>query len=98
MNRSEIISTIKNYFIDKPVKEVYIFGSFARNEAKYNDIDVLVDIDYSSKISMFDFVDMKLDLEEKIGEKIDLVSVGGLSQRIKPYIDIDKQLLLQKNG
>jgi predicted nucleotidyltransferase len=98
MNRIEIISTIKKYFINKPVNKVYIFGSFARNEPNYKDIDILVDIDYSSKISLFDFVDMKLDLEETIGEKIDLISVGGLSQRLKPYIEKDKQLLFQKNG
>lgn len=57
----------------------------------------MVALDYNSKISLFDLVEMKLDLEEKIGEKIDLVSIGGLSDRIKPYIEKDKQLVYKKN-
>ncbi len=82
MNREEIISTIRNYFIDKPVKSVYLFGSFARGEKQYNDVDVLVD--FERGITLIDHAKFINDLNELIGEKVDIVPHNGLSARIKP--------------
>ena len=98
MNREEIISTIQNYFIDKPVKSVYLFGSFARGEKQYNDVDVLVDIDYSKHISYFDLVNMQLSLEGLTHEKIDIVTKAAIEQsRLFHYIKNDLSLILE-NG
>jgi len=37
-----------NFFSGKPVKKAYLFGSYARNEARNNsDIDILVELDYT---------------------------------------------------
>ena len=41
------IEKIRFFFSDKPVKKVYLFGSFARGEADENSD---VDLAYSSKI------------------------------------------------
>ena len=87
------LNTIQTYFKDKPVLKAYLFGSHARNEATAeSDIDILVDLDYSQHIG-WEFVGMKLDLEELLQTKVDLISSNGLSKFMKPYIDNDKKVI-----
>ncbi len=87
------LNTIQTYFKDKPVLKAYLFGSHARNEATAeSDIDILVDLDYSQHIG-WEFVGMKLDLEDLLHTKVDLISSNGLSKFIKPYIDNDKKVI-----
>jgi len=62
-----------------------IFGSYARGEQKKNsDIDILVEI--KKKISLFDFVGIKLELEDELGKKVDLVEYKIIKPRIKENI------------
>lgn len=87
------IDRIKSYLKEQPVLKAYLFGSQARGEATTeSDIDILLELDYSQKIGL-KFVQIKLDLEELLGEKIDLVSSNGLSKHIKPIVDSEKQLI-----
>jgi hypothetical protein len=87
------IQIIRDYFVDKPVLKAYLFGSYSRNEADENsDVDILVDLDYSRHIGL-EFVQMKLDLEDKLKKPVDLVSSNGVSKRIQPYINQDKMLI-----
>ena len=87
------IEIIKDYFKTRPVLTAYLFGSYARGEAdKQSDIDILVDLDYSQSIGL-GFVQIQLDLEQMLNAKVDLVSSGGLSKRIKPTIESEKQLI-----
>jgi uncharacterized protein len=87
------IETIKKYFETRPVLKAYIFGSYARNEAdSQSDIDILVDLDYSQRIGL-QFIQMKIDLEKLLNNKVDLVSSNGLSQYIKPIVESEKQLI-----
>ena len=84
------LESIKNYFNTQPVLKAYLFGSYVRGQAdKESDIDILVDLDYSQKIGLR-FVQMKLDLENLLNSKADLVSSNGLSKYIKPIIDTEK--------
>jgi len=90
------ILNIKNYFTEQPVKKAYVFGSFARQEQTENsDLDILVELDYSKPIGL-QFVGMKLDLEELLGEKVDLVSANGVSKHVMPFIDKDKILIYER--
>ena len=87
------IEAIRNYFKTRPVLKAYLFGSYVRNEANnQSDIDILVDLDYSQKIGL-QFIQMKLDLEKLLNNKVDLVSTKALSCRIKPLIDDEKCLI-----
>ena len=87
------IETIKKYFETRPVLKAYLFGSYARNEAdSQSDIDILVDLDYSQRIGL-QFIQMKIDLEKLLNNKVDLVSSNGLSQYIKPIVENEKQLI-----
>lgn len=87
------LESIKEYFITQPVLKAYLFGSYVRGQAdKESDIDILVDLDYSQKIGL-QFVQMKLDLENILNSKVDLVSSNGLSKYIKPIIDTEKMVI-----
>src|SRR5580692_2329950 len=87
------IQIIRDYFISKPVLKAYLFGSYSRKEAdEDSDVDILVDLDYSQHIGL-GFVQMKLDLEERLKKPVDLVSSQAVSKRIQPYINQDKMLI-----
>lgn len=90
------IQIIKKFFRNKPVIKVYIFGSYARNEAEDgSDIDLLLELDYSEHIGL-EFIGMQLDLQKMLKKKIDMVSSNGVSKYIIPYIDKDKQLIYER--
>jgi hypothetical protein len=63
------------------VSELGVFGSFVRNEQhKRSDVDILVS--FSKSISAFQFIDLKDELSEKLGTKVDLVVKKALKPRI----------------
>lgn len=90
---SSQINVIKDFFSKQPVLKAYLFGSYSRgNENEDSDIDLLVELDYSQPIGL-EFIQMKLDLQELLSKKIDLVSARGLSKYIQPILDKEKQLI-----
>lgn len=89
-----LILIIRKYFKDKPVLKAYLFGSSLR-KGKANDIDILVELDYTQKIGL-KFVQMQLELERILHQKIDLLSREGLSKYVKPYIERDKVLIYER--
>jgi predicted nucleotidyltransferase len=100
MNLSPVdLQAIRAFFADKPVLRAYLFGSYARGEADENsDVDLLVELDYSQPIGL-GFIGMKLDLEERLGRRVDLVSSQGFSPRLLPYIEPQKTLVYERaNG
>jgi predicted nucleotidyltransferase len=93
---STTIGSIQDYFKTRPVLKAYLFGSYVREMADdKSDIDILVDLDYSKKIGL-QFIQMKLDLEQLLNKKVDLVSSNGISKYIKPLVDVEKRLIYAK--
>ncbi|MFM1961779.1 MAG: hypothetical protein RLZZ172_624 [Bacteroidota bacterium] len=93
---TEEIKTITDYFRNMPVLRAFLFGSFSREDALADsDVDILVELDYSKHIGL-GFVKMKLDLEEKLHKKIDLVSSNSISKHILPFINNDKKLIYER--
>ena len=63
------------------LKAVYLFGSYARNEAtEDSDVDILIDRTGSKIKGMFDMGGLYCDLQESIGKEIDLVTTQTLEQ------------------
>lgn len=67
------------------VRKVGLFGSCVRGKMrKDSDIDILVEIE--KDISLFDFVGIKLEIEEALGRKIDLVEYSTIKPLLKERI------------
>lgn len=87
---------LRQYFADKPVKRVYLFGSYARNTAVKgaSDIDILLELDYSKPIGM-KFFSFQRELEDLLHNKVDVVTSDGISKYVLPYIEKDKILIYE---
>ncbi len=67
------------------VKKAGIFGSYSRgDQKKESDIDILVEFPKSK--SLFNFIELKQELENVLGKKVDLVEYGVIKSRIKNRI------------
>ena len=72
------------------VKQLAIFGSRARGDNRPgSDLDLLVDFEPNSKIDLFDFVALKLDLEGLLGVSVDLVEREALKHRVRDSVLAD---------
>lgn len=67
------------------VSRAGLFGSYVTNQyTEDSDIDILVQL--SKKISLLEFVRIKLDLEDKLNRKVDLVEYQAIKPRLKDRI------------
>lgn len=68
------------------VKHASIFGSFARGDSNdKSDIDLLIEYKEDNK-SLFDFINLKSELEESLGRKVDLVTYNSIYWRLRDTI------------
>jgi len=80
--KKKITPVLNKYGITK----AGIFGSFVRNEMEENsDVDILVEIERDD-ISLLDFVGIKLELEEVLKRKVDLVEYSTIKSLIRERI------------
>lgn len=67
------------------VAKAGIFGSFARGEQKKrSDLDLL--IQFRGRKSLLDLVGLELELEDKLGRKVDLLTYKSLHPLLKERI------------
>jgi predicted nucleotidyltransferase len=89
------IQKIKSFFKDKPVKKVYVFGSFARGKAQVNsDIDLYLELDYQQNTGLA-FYGWFEQLKDLLQIDVDLVTTNSASAYIKPFIEKEKQLVYE---
>jgi hypothetical protein len=92
MNIEEIKRKILPILQRYGVKRVGLFGSYVRGEIREDsDIDILVEIE--KDISLLDFVGLKLEIEEALGRKIDLVEYNTIKPLIKERI-LNEQVVI----
>ncbi len=78
--KPKIIQVLKK----NKIKKAGIFGSYAKGEQKKNsDIDILVE---PPKGIGFGFVGIEIELEKKLGKKVDLVTYKYISPYIKKRV------------
>ena len=81
-NRKAEIRKLREKF---KVKEIGIFGSYVRGEAKEtSDVDILVEFDETP--SLFEFIELETYLSELLGVKVDLIMKRALKPHIKQHI------------
>lgn len=91
------IDLIRDYFLRKPVRKAFLFGSTGRGEdTPESDIDILVELDYSKPIGL-EFVQMQLDMQEILNKKVDLITLNNLSKHMKPFVDQEKVLIYERS-
>lgn len=67
------------------IKRAGLFGSYVRGDMREDsDIDILVEIE--DDISLLDFVGIKLEIEDILGKKVDLVEYDTIKPLIKEKI------------
>ena len=71
------------------LKAVYIFGSYARGEARADsDIDLLVDTDGANLTSLFALGELYSELEKVLEKELSLVTVDSLERPCRMNSDI----------
>ena len=90
-NRAEVIDRIRDArtLLDRlGVASLALFGSAARDRlASSSDVDILVR--FSGRPTFDAFMDVKLELEERLGRRVDLVTPGAIKPRLAALIGED---------
>ena len=97
-NRSTFLQSIKKkvlpIFNKHRVKRAAVFGSFARGSAKSSsDVDFLIEYKGKNK-SLFDLVNLKFELEEKLNRKVDVITYNSIDWRIREQILAEQVVIL----
>jgi hypothetical protein len=67
------------------VTRIALFGSYARGEQReHSDIDILVDVEPSIGLR---FVALANELEELLGQRIELVTSRAISPKLRPFVE-----------
>lgn len=87
--KEKIIPILQRYGIEKAA----IFGSLVKGKAKINsDVDILVEI--KGDMSLLDFIGIKIELEEALKRKVDLVEYNTIKPLIKEKILAEQVVIL----
>ena len=86
--KSKITNPARRYGIEK----AYLFGSYARGEAeRESDIDICIE---KGKLrTLFELSGFCQDLEETLGNKVDVVTTAGLSDDFREQIEGEMVLI-----
>lgn len=88
------IQSLKSILVNNGVEFAGIFGSRARGDNKPDsDLDILVRFKKDDK-SLIDLIHIENLLSDAFGVRVDLVTEGGMSPYIKPYILKDLKVIL----
>jgi hypothetical protein len=87
--KNRLLDHKKSLFQKYPIKELAIFGSYARNEQSPTSyLDLLVE--FHSRVGS-EFIELGDELEDLLGIKVDLVSKKGIKPR---YLERIKEELI----
>jgi len=87
--KREIIDVLRKH----NVKRASLFGSFARGEAgPGSDIDILVE--FEGRKSLLDLAGLKIELEELLKRKVDVLTYNSLHPLLKDRILSEQEVIL----
>lgn len=81
----QITDRVRSILLKHQAKRVGLFGSVVRGRATpESDVDILVE--FKETISLLDFINIKLELEDTLNRKVDLVDYQTIKPSLKDYI------------
>ena len=82
----KILEQLKEEIVDKyKIERIGLFGSFIKGEQKENsDIDILAE--FGEEADLFDFLGLSLFLEERLKQKVDVVSKASLREELREMV------------
>ena len=90
MKRDKIIKILHDHAVELDqlgVRSIALFGSAARDEhGPKSDVDILVEFDTSRSIGLFDFIRLRLRLQEMLGMQVDLATKNALKPQLRDQI------------
>jgi predicted nucleotidyltransferase len=90
MGKDEVLkkmASMQNELKKFAVKSVYLFGSFARDEAEEgSDLDILVEFESNTPVGLFEFARFRRRLCEMLGQEVDLVTLDAIHPEMKDEI------------
>ena len=91
MRRNEIVAALKEVepaLRARGVAALYIFGSYARDQARDDsDVDVFIDKDKSRKFGFDEFMDVFFLLRDRLGTNVDYGTREGLHPVLRSAIE-----------
>lgn len=99
-NVMDMIPKIKQFFVDKPIKKAWLFGSCSRGEeTPESDVDIIVEYDReNARISLMTISGMMIGLEDILHRSIDLVEDGRLLPFACETAQKDKLLIYERES
>ena len=88
MHRDEIVSRLagsRDLLARFGVKELYLFGSAVRNEAR-DDSDVDLLVEFEQPVSLFQFVRLQREIEAVLDCRVDLVTRRAIKPQLRDRI------------
>ncbi|MBD3279979.1 hypothetical protein GF389_00460 [Candidatus Dojkabacteria bacterium] len=93
--RKKAVPILRKY----PIRRAGLFGSVTRGEATLDsDIDMLVELEDTPKLSFFEYLDIESDLENELGKKVDLVRYDKVRPELREYILPHEVSIYEKNS
>ncbi len=98
LSRNYIKTVVTDFFRNKPVKRVFLFGSYARGEAiESSDVDLFIELDENSKPNYFELAGIWEQVQSIMKKNVDFVHKHPfLKKRFEDYINKDKILIFEK--
>lgn len=82
--KETILKAIKDNPFKNDIKKAFLFGSYLDNEQKEDsDVDILIEFKPSAIVGFFKLAQIKKNLENSIGKKVDLLTPESLSKFFK---------------
>lgn len=87
--KKKLVEVLKKY----RVKRAALFGSIVRGESsKKSDIDLLVE--FEGRRSLLDLAGLKLELQELLGRRVDVITYRSLHPLLKEKILSEQEVIL----
>jgi uncharacterized protein len=91
MRRNDVVAALRQAepaLRERGVAALYIFGSYARDQARPDsDVDVFIDKDKSRKFGFDEFMDVYFLLQERLGAGVDYGTREGLHPVLRTEIE-----------